>query len=96
MTDIRLGRSVRDGSTFTYLTRELTRLVLALDENPNQEIPGRPPIDDWDLVKTFRVFMVHVKSNQLDVPTLRQRAAAAGSSFRAELFLRLFATVFGG
>ena len=87
--------TVRDGTAFTHLAEELTRAGVTLDQNPYRDIPGKPPVRDADLVKLFRTFMIHTKSNQLTIVDLQQRAASAPvSTLRARMFLRLFQPLF--
>lgn len=81
------------GKAFGYLTEELTKLGIALDPNPERPIPGRKPIENPRLARTFRSFLTHVKSNQMTVAGLLERvqAGAAGHfRFRHSMFLSLF------
>ena len=84
------------GKAFTYLESELTRLGLTLDPNPDRPTPGRKPIENPRLARTFRSFMTHAKSNRFSVDELRKRlyAGVAGQfRFRHQIFLNLFDAV---
>ncbi|SEK14921.1 DNA helicase-4 [Variovorax sp. OK212] len=81
------------GKAFAYLCSELTKRGISLDPNPDREVAGRKPIENPRLVRTFRSFLTHAKSNRLSASDLRGRlqAGTAGSfRFRHEMFLRLF------
>lgn len=84
------------GQAFTALEKELTRRGIKLDPNPHRPVPGRKVLEDKDLVRTFRTFMVHAKSNRLSDQELfdRAREQAAGEfHYRHELFLSLFTQI---
>lgn len=84
------------GKAFRYLTEELTKLGITLEPNPDREGKGRKPIENPRLARTFRAFLTHAKSNQISIPTLRQRldAGLAGHfRFRHQMFLDLFEKV---
>jgi DNA helicase-4 len=81
------------GKAFTYLERELSKLGVMLNPNPDREVPGREPIDSLRLVKTIRSFITHAKSNRLAVTELRQRmddGVAGQFLFRHKMFLAIF------
>lgn len=81
------------GKAFRYLANELPKLGVALDPNPERPVPGRNPIENPRLARTFRSFLTHAKSNRLTIVELRARmdVGAAGSfRFRHEMFLQLF------
>lgn len=81
------------GQAFAYLSEQLTKLGLSLDPNPDREIPGRRPIENPRLARTFRTFLTHTKANRLTADNLRQRmlsGVAGNFRFRHEIFLRLF------
>lgn len=82
--------SIRDGSGFEHLERELRQRGIELDEDPDREPVGEVPISDPDLVRLMRSFMVHAKGNRLPTEELEQRA---GWTLRARLFVRLYATI---
>jgi DNA helicase-4 len=81
------------GKAFEYLSRELPKLGVNLDPNPDRAVPGRQPIENPRLVATFRTFLTHVKSSRLSMQDLRERLQqriAGHFQFRHEMFLRLF------
>lgn len=81
------------GKALEYLGRELPRLGINLDPNPDRPVPGRQPIENRRLAGTFRTFLTHAKSNRLSMQDLRvrlQQGGAGGFRFRHEMFLRLF------
>lgn len=87
MADLWSGRALK------YLGKELTKRGVVLDPNPNRPAPGRQPIENPRLARTFRSFLTHAKSNRLSVAQLRQRlkAGVAGQfEFRHRMFLTLF------
>lgn len=84
------------GKAFRYLEAELPRLGLILDPNPERPAPGRKPIENPRLARTFRSFMTHAKSNRLSHEDLRARlnSGFAGEfRFRHMVFLDLFEKV---
>lgn len=84
------------GRAFAILEKELTQRGIVLDPNPNRPHASRKVLEDKDLARTLRTFMVHAKSNQLSMAELRSRAAnqVAGSfQYRHSLFLDLFEEV---
>jgi len=81
------------GQALVYLERELQKLGVNLDPNPERPVPGRQPIENPRLAGTFRSFLTHVKSNRLSMHDLRARldqGAAGEFRFRHEVFLQLF------
>lgn len=81
------------GQAFTYLAEELTQLGIVLDPNPDREVPGRKPIENPRLTKTFRAFLTHTKSNRLTFQTLKDRVStgvAGEFHYRHFMFLSLF------
>lgn len=84
---------LRTGKAFATLETALKKRGLVLDPNPDRPMPGRKVIEHLDLVKTFRTFLTHVKSNQLTSTQLRDRMkkqSADAFMFRQEMFLDLF------
>lgn len=84
------------GQAFRYLAQELTKRGVELDPNPDRPVPGRPPIENERLVRTFRAFLTHTKSNRLDLRRLRLRLTASQAGpflFRYEVFLQLFEAI---
>lgn len=89
---------VWDGTAFDYLKRELEFRGLKLAPDPDRPVPGRRPIENEQLVRTFRTFLIHAKSNQLSDDDLRDRLRAQPGwrfSFRHTVFLSLFAAIRG-
>ena len=89
---------VWDGTAFDYLEEELTRRGITLAPDPDRPIPGRAPVKQAQLVRTFRTFMNHAKSNQLSGAELRERLDTQthpALRFRNGLFLDLYATIHG-
>lgn len=81
------------GKAFSYLERELTKLGIALDPNPDRPARGRHPIENPRLAGVFRMFLTHVKSNRLTLKELRERlqsGMAGRFRFRHEMFLNVF------
>ena len=81
------------GRAFSYLERELTRLGITLDPNPDRAVPGRQPMESPRLAGTIRSFLTHAKSNRLTVAELRRRLNAGTTGqfkYRHELFLDIF------
>lgn len=89
---------VWEGTAFDHLEEELTRRGITLAPDPHRPTPGRKPVDQAQLVRTFRTFMNHAKSNQLSHAELRDRLQTQthpALRFRHSLFLDLYATVQG-
>lgn len=87
---------LRTGEAFRILDVALTAKGIVLDPNPDRETKGRKPIENEDLVRLFRTFLTHAKSNDLSDKDLRERAkkAALGTfSYRHEMFLDLFVDI---
>lgn len=87
---------VWDGTAFSYLEKELTSRGITLNPDPDRPVPGRRPIMNADLVRTFRTFLIHAKSNRLDDAVLRdglQARPGRRNRFRHSIFLDLFAAV---
>ena len=81
------------GKALEYLERELPKLGVILDPNPDRPVPGRQPVENPRLAGTFRSFLTHVKSNRLSVHDLRARltqGVAGVFRLRHEMFLQLF------
>lgn len=87
------------GKAFIYLARELPKLGITLEPNPDRPVPGRKPIENPRLTRTFRSFLTHVKSNRLTPENLQNRlnAGAAGEfRYRHAMFLSLFQKIWEG
>jgi DNA helicase IV len=81
------------GKAFRYLEAELPKLGLNLDPDPERPAPGRKPIENPRLARTFRSFMMHAKSNRLSLRELRARLSSGVAGefrFRHTMFLDLF------
>lgn len=66
---------LRSGELFDALTDALTAHDLALDPNPDRELPedGARPMPDSELIGLLRTFISHAKSNGLSVADLAER-----------------------
>ncbi|WGG53381.1 UvrD-helicase domain-containing protein [Rugamonas sp. DEMB1] len=87
---------LRTGKAFAILEAELTKRGIVLDPNPERPAEGRKPIGHEDLVKVFRTFLTHAKSNRLTDADLRQRLhsqTVGNFVYRHELFLDIFVEV---
>lgn len=87
---------LRTGKAFAAIEAALKKRGVALDPNPDRPIPGRKVIEHLELVKTFRTFLTHAKSNQLTGTHLRDRLKmqpADAFTFRHEMFLDLFEVI---
>jgi DNA helicase-4 len=81
------------GVAFKYLTAELTKKGIVLDPDPDRPVPGRKPIENPRLARTFRSFLTHAKSNRLSAVQLRKRlndGEAGQFQYRHAMFLNLF------
>lgn len=81
------------GKAFAYLAQELTRLGITLDPNPDREVEGRRPIEAPRLIRTFRAFLTHTKSNRLKIDDLKHRLenkSAGHFYYRHKVFIELF------
>jgi DNA helicase-4 len=88
--------TVRSGKAFKTLAKNFKKAEVVLDPNPDRPVHGRKPMEHKDLVKIFRVFLTHVKSNGLSDYDLRTRLKKqSGESFnhRHEMFLQLFEVI---
>ncbi|WP_284982464.1 UvrD-helicase domain-containing protein [Arthrobacter sp. efr-133-TYG-118] len=82
--------TIRDGSGFEHLEKELRRHGIQLVEDPYLEAVGEPPISDQAMVALMRSFMSHAKGNRLTPEELAQRA---GRTLRARLFTQLYGVI---
>ena len=84
-----------NGSAFAQLAATLQSRGIVLDPNPDRPVAGYRSIDNDQLVRTFRSFLTHAKSNRLDDAELQSRLAASPDRFRFRhtIFLALFAAV---
>jgi DNA helicase-4 len=84
------------GKAFSYLEAELEKRGIKLDPNPDRPIPGRTPIENPRLARTFRSFMTHAKSNRLTARDWNARldqGVATGFKFRHKFFLELMEAI---
>ena len=84
---------LRSGKAFRILEDALTKRGIVLDPNPDRPVVGRKVIEHRELVKVFRTFLAHVKSNVLTDAQLRARLKATHLGafiYRHEMFLDLF------
>lgn len=87
---------IRSGQAFQVLAKHLQQASVSLDPNPDRPVPGRPVIEHATLVRTFRTFLTHAKSNRLSQADLQQRLKREGSGafqYRHTMFLQLFEEV---
>ncbi len=85
-----------NGSAFAQLAAMLESRGIVLDPNPDRPVAGYRAIDNDQLVRTFRSFLTHAKSNRLDDAALQARLAESPSDrfrFRHSIFLMLFAAI---
>lgn len=85
------------GKAFEYLEQELKKRGVALNHDPDRPVPGRKPIENSRLAKTFRSFLSHVKSNRLNSSELNKRLSHRVSgpfTFRHKLFIKLFEKIY--
>lgn len=84
------------GEAFSHLAAELTKRGITLDPNPDREAPTWLVMNNEQLVRTFRMFLTHAKSNRLNNQALRtrlQEESAGQFHYRHELFLTLFEAI---
>jgi DNA helicase IV len=84
------------GKAFDHLTRHLTLRGITLDPNPDRPNQNRRRVEHRDLVKTFRTFLTHAKSNRYSDSDLANRLAnepPQSFHYRHQMFLRLFARI---
>ncbi|MEJ1229899.1 MAG: UvrD-helicase domain-containing protein [Galbitalea sp.] len=85
-----------DGTLLASLEEQLRAHGLDPQFDPDRLIPGQPLVSDDDLLRLFRIFLTHAKSNRLSDEDLRVRASRGGigrATWRESLFLDLFADV---
>lgn len=87
---------IRSGKAFAILSKELQTRRVALDPDPDRPVVGRKLIEHEELVKVFRTFLTHAKSNQLSASALHRRLEQeplGAFTFRHEIFLDLFQSI---
>jgi DNA helicase-4 len=69
------SQQLRSGALFDALGDALSRHGLALDPNPDRELPdgGATPMPDSELIGLVRTFISHAKSNGLGVADMAER-----------------------
>lgn len=84
------------GKALDTLAKNLKKAKVKLDPNPDRPARGRKVVENADLVKTFRIFLTHAKSNALTEADLEARLKSEDPTafrFRHDMFLTLFAAV---
>lgn len=84
------------GTGLHNLAQELTQRGIQLQPNPARIIATQTPTDNERLLRTFRSFLTHAKSNRLSDQQLRERLQELTEGevrFRDAAFLRLFAPI---
>ena len=84
------------GKAFDHLAHELTSRGIRLDPNPDRPSQNRRQVEHKELVRTFRTFLNHAKSNQYSDSVLSSRLANEpphSFHFRHQMFLKLFARI---
>ncbi|MGB5623287.1 MAG: UvrD-helicase domain-containing protein, partial [Gammaproteobacteria bacterium] len=84
--------SIRQGDGFSALEQDLIKHGVKFDEVPLTSGQIKGASDDLHLLRTFRVFLSHVKSNRLSMDDLHKRSTSKPSDhpYRDALFLDLF------
>ena len=88
---------IRSAGGFQKLEDDLRSAGVPFDEVPLTDENLRPIPEDAKLLRVFRTFMSHVKSNQLSMAKLRARAGSDPSQHpgRDRLFLDIFEALWG-
>lgn len=84
------------GQIFSKLAAALQAHGIVLDPNPDRPSQGTPAIENDAIIRTFRTFLTHAKSNRLGRDELQARLNRTNTSpfrFRHEIFLRLFEAI---
>jgi DNA helicase-4 len=84
------------GEALPSLAQDLTGQGITLDPNPDRFVTSRTAVENEQLLRTFRSFLSHAKSNRLSDEQLEARLHADGDDavrFRDRAFLRLFAAI---
>jgi len=86
------SHSIRQPGGFAKLQEDLERLGVAFGERPLTEQQCEELTEDASLLRTFKTFMAHVKSNRLSMDDLWRRAKSRKTDQpdRDHLFLRVF------
>jgi DNA helicase-4 len=84
------------GEALPSLAKDLTDRGITLDPDPDRFITSKTPVENEQLLRTFRSFLSHAKSNRLTDGQLEARLQAEGDDavrFRDRAFLRLFMAI---
>lgn len=87
------SHGLRSAQDLGRLEQELRRRGVTLNFDPDRETPGEPAVPERALVRTFRVFQQHAKSNALTPDQLKAalvREAENELGPRLTLFLALY------
>lgn len=87
---------LHNGNAFAALQGALEQAGVVLDPNPDREVPGKKPVANEVLVKRFRTFLSHAKSNcysDSDLYTRLEERGGRALLFRHAMFLDLFVKV---
>jgi DNA helicase-4 len=88
--------TLRSGKAFAMLKKELKKRRVVLDPNPDRPVVGRKVIEHEELIKIFRTFLTHAKSNQLSASALHRRLKQeqpGNFTYRHDMFLDLFQAI---
>ncbi|WP_431277872.1 UvrD-helicase domain-containing protein [Leifsonia poae] len=84
------------GEALPALAKDLTERGITLDPNPQRFVTNKTPVENEQLLRTFRSFLSHAKSNRLSDEHLEARLLGDGDDavrFRDRAFLRLFTAI---
>lgn len=84
------------GQAFGKLAAELQPHGVVLNPDPERPSKGQPAVENETLIKTFRTFLTHAKSNRLSADDLQARLTGSRASpfrYRHQVFLRLFSAI---
>lgn len=84
------------GEALPLLAKELTGRGIKLEPKPERFVTSRTPVENEQLLGTFRTFLSHAKSNRLNDVELEARLREDGDAavrFRDRAFLRLFMAI---
>jgi DNA helicase-4 len=87
---------LRNGAALLTLKHALESRGITLDPNPHRPVKGEEPIKDERLIKLFRTFLGHVKSNgytDVQLFTRLKESGAGAFQLRYDMFLQLFVKV---
>jgi DNA helicase-4 len=86
------SHTVRNGTAFTHLERELTGRGIHLNPDTDRPEVARDVLTQADMASLIRTFLTHVKNNQLTPEELVGRSGQLSGHprFRAGVFLQIF------